>query len=73
MADEYQEEWKEVGSYMQTERYKFLTGERNYEYTVSKTYYALSPKKVANEGIFSILSWHNFVTFATKGQIVDEP
>ena len=33
------------------------------------TSYALKPKNVASDGIFSILSPHNFVTSAIKGWI----
>ena len=47
-----------------------MTGKGNYRLRSSRNKsYTLRPKNVANEGIFSILSSHNFVTFATKGQI----
>ena len=31
--------------------------------------YSLRPKRLAKEGIFWILFWHNLVTSSTKGQI----
>ena len=70
MGGEYKEGGNEAGRHMWIDWYGFQTGKEIYRLLSSRsTCCTLRPKNVVNEGIFSILSPHNFVTSATEVEI----